>query len=685
MRVLGGGQQMLKDTVCSTQLGLSFSKFYAASVLLITLNSSFANAAGARSSENPKPEPSESRRLESPPQGIQRPASNWVPIPQGRPTQSLTPGSEQNFAWVGKWYSGSEVSQCRDDDSSDALLVFTAKTFNGGRELFCKITKITPLGNASELRQQCSGEGESFKSREIVEVVNGKLRRTFLNAGRQQTYTYSRCPTSLAAISVPEVSGTRPSVSPPIKTTVWPEVPTMPKNPLPSTAPDRVPSLPNKVVQVPKNDLAPVRSPQAESKIAKEAPKPGPSRPASAEMPFTKAADIETRPQTVIWPLGPRLSVSDRAWAPAIEKIQANPGKKDVLGVSLGMTYREALSVLAGMKDISRADSKCEALAFPPATITEFQRRGDNLSCRTADGRIEITFTKNSIERWVSSVALDFPSGATPVQMVENVTSRFGGNPQDQLCKEHKDQAAYEHCLKLNQNKKNNIVIWDLGGSLVASLKRQERLYDRTSNAGFILQIESRELQLLDRRANDVNIRLLNSQPEITESRNDLIGIRPGMRHDQIPQSITARGYYLRQPSQDLLMDEQGLPRPYCTYYNPSKFNCMQASGNLFEIELGLTTTIQPRVITSVQLVFGSGLDEMPAYVAERYGALPTTVSGSGTTYQASWALPNNLVLKAKRLEQRKWLMSVTDMGVISADKQAFENVQQSRNVQPRF
>jgi hypothetical protein len=104
-----------------------------------------------------------------------------------------TPQVVRTNFWIGRWYSD-HVRVCRGrPGETEGLLTFTAKEFIG-LENSCRITRVVPKGSAAELTLRCSGEGMTSTDREVVEVVDGKLRRTVVVDGKPETFSYSRCP-----------------------------------------------------------------------------------------------------------------------------------------------------------------------------------------------------------------------------------------------------------------------------------------------------------------------------------------------------------------------------------------------------------------------------------------------------------------------------------------------------------
>jgi hypothetical protein len=98
-----------------------------------------------------------------------------------------------NF-FVGKWYVASpKVCKAKPGEAEGLLTYSDKKLF--GYESRCDIVRVTPQGNRIELQKSCSGEGQKYKERDIVELVQGnKLKITGTADGRTYSFTYSRCP-----------------------------------------------------------------------------------------------------------------------------------------------------------------------------------------------------------------------------------------------------------------------------------------------------------------------------------------------------------------------------------------------------------------------------------------------------------------------------------------------------------
>ncbi|WP_162559479.1 hypothetical protein [Microvirga sp. 17 mud 1-3] len=74
---------------------------------------------------------------------------------------------------------------------TEGLFTYTSNALKA-YESECKIVQSTPRGTAFELLMRCESEGETFESKETVELIGGRLKRTM---GRNRsTVTYSKCP-----------------------------------------------------------------------------------------------------------------------------------------------------------------------------------------------------------------------------------------------------------------------------------------------------------------------------------------------------------------------------------------------------------------------------------------------------------------------------------------------------------
>lgn len=93
--------------------------------------------------------------------------------------------------WAGKWHLN-DPSVCKGPvGETEGLLTYTSNALKA-YESECRIVQATPRGTAFELLMRCESEGEAFESKETVELIGGRLKRTM---GRNRsTFTYSKCP-----------------------------------------------------------------------------------------------------------------------------------------------------------------------------------------------------------------------------------------------------------------------------------------------------------------------------------------------------------------------------------------------------------------------------------------------------------------------------------------------------------
>lgn len=102
----------------------------------------------------------------------------------------------QNTAtfFVGNWYVQDPTVCKSEPGESEGLVTYTGKKMFG-YEHHCDIARAAPQGNRVELQMNCSGEGEKYKQREVVELVQGhRLKVTGTADGRTFSFTYNRCP-----------------------------------------------------------------------------------------------------------------------------------------------------------------------------------------------------------------------------------------------------------------------------------------------------------------------------------------------------------------------------------------------------------------------------------------------------------------------------------------------------------
>jgi hypothetical protein len=408
------------------------------------------------------------------------------------------------------------------------------------------------------------------------------------------------------------------------------------------------------------------------------------------------------------WPLGPLITTTDGDLVRAVQSIQASAGKKDLLGLSPGMTYQDALKVLRPMKDISRSDGHCQVFAYSAAKIDDFASRGADVACTLVDGRLDIKFTTNFSPNRVSSITLDFPSGASKTGMIQNVTDRYGATPTDLsaqinceavrpdglggvMAAFNRANGEYDRCRRENQARKNGTVRWNLNDGLVVTLERQERHYDNLSNAGFKLILESPQIVRLNREADQSRARNLNARPELTAQKKDIIGIFPGMTQKEIVHVITSHGYYIRPLSQSPIIDSHGRIVPFCSdpeensNRRGTELKCTQNAEQKFSLQFGFTAAQRPPILSSIQLTFESGLDEMIAYVAEQFDIPPTRVTQMKSGNVAELLPSTNLFMRLEQAPIKKWTLTLSDLAVLNADKKAEEDARRTRNARPKF
>ncbi len=435
------------------------------------------------------------------------------------------------------------------------------------------------------------------------------------------------------------------------------------------------------------------------------------SKPAvisAAEQTSQVEARSRVESSSTTWPLGPIFATESSSIQEIIEKLGNSEGKRDLFGLSPGMTYKDALSVLSTVRDVERKDGRCEVFAFAPEVVAEFEKRGDRLTCATKDGRLSISFSPNLSPRRIASVSMDFPSGASPDEMVKYVTERYGGSPSDitpmvncgamrnngigfSVPAYSKANGEYDECLRRNHQAKLRIVTWLLNNGLALKLERQERYYDQTSNFGFTITLESPAIQSAERLASQTNAQMLNSHPELTTSRVDLIGIRPGMSYAQVLELIKSQGYYIRQLSNPVALDRSGQPLPHCDDPDENSDNrgtrlrCSQSKDRNFNLRFEFAGAFAPPVISSIELNFESGLDQMIEYSSGQFGAQPAKRHGYAGLKTASWSLPGHLTLDLEQERGGRWSFRLTDRSIVESSRKRMEDAQRERNTRPPF
>lgn len=95
--------------------------------------------------------------------------------------------------FVGGWYVQNPKVCKSEPGESEGLITFTEKKMFG-YEHHCDITRVTPKGARVELQMNCSGEGQTYRQRDIVEMQGDKLKVTGTAVGRTYSFAYRRCP-----------------------------------------------------------------------------------------------------------------------------------------------------------------------------------------------------------------------------------------------------------------------------------------------------------------------------------------------------------------------------------------------------------------------------------------------------------------------------------------------------------
>lgn len=100
----------------------------------------------------------------------------------------------QGGAYLGRWYEGTDRSVCKEQPgTADGLLVYSAKEAIG-LENWCRVAGAKTVGPRTDLTLQCRAEGRAERSRESLEVVGGRLKRTIAEGRKQYVFVYNRCP-----------------------------------------------------------------------------------------------------------------------------------------------------------------------------------------------------------------------------------------------------------------------------------------------------------------------------------------------------------------------------------------------------------------------------------------------------------------------------------------------------------
>lgn len=110
---------------------------------------------------------------------------------------SMIDGSRKATAnegtYIGKWYSEG-IDACKTEPGTDdnGLIAYTQRKFIG-YENSCDIKKVVFDGPKAKLSGQCFAEGEAAAFNETVEVVDGKLKRSWRDGRKNWSFTYKRC------------------------------------------------------------------------------------------------------------------------------------------------------------------------------------------------------------------------------------------------------------------------------------------------------------------------------------------------------------------------------------------------------------------------------------------------------------------------------------------------------------
>ena len=58
----------------------------------------------------------------------------------------------------------------------------------------CKFNKVERHDDGYTISMSCSGEGEDWRDRTVLQVKQNTLLRTVMDRGKKATFTYQRCP-----------------------------------------------------------------------------------------------------------------------------------------------------------------------------------------------------------------------------------------------------------------------------------------------------------------------------------------------------------------------------------------------------------------------------------------------------------------------------------------------------------
>jgi hypothetical protein len=94
---------------------------------------------------------------------------------------------------IGRWYI-EDPAVCKGPaGDTEGLLVYGAKEVEG-YEYACDVVRTRRAGARTEITKRCRSEGRTSVDTEVVEVVDGLLKRTITIEGRTRIGEYRRCP-----------------------------------------------------------------------------------------------------------------------------------------------------------------------------------------------------------------------------------------------------------------------------------------------------------------------------------------------------------------------------------------------------------------------------------------------------------------------------------------------------------
>ena len=96
--------------------------------------------------------------------------------------------------YIGRWYINGDQKVClADEGTAEGLLTFKSRSFIG-IETTCKFTNVQANGERYAISMTCSGEGNDWPDRVVLEVKNKQLQRTVMQGRKPVTFAYERCP-----------------------------------------------------------------------------------------------------------------------------------------------------------------------------------------------------------------------------------------------------------------------------------------------------------------------------------------------------------------------------------------------------------------------------------------------------------------------------------------------------------